>query len=141
MTYYNSSKAKETRKKWRQRNHEKISAEAISNYRSNPKRYVYHMFKRAEKRAKEKNIPFTISKDDINIPHVCPILGIPLVIGQGKGPCDTSPSLDRIDPKLGYTPDNIMVISMKANKIKSDVLFEDIEKMYFYLKNKDHINT
>ena len=37
-----------------------------------------------------------------------------------KGGTERSPTLDRLIPELGYVPGNIAVISMKANRIKSD---------------------
>ena len=39
------------------------------------------MLSRAKKRAKELNLPFNITLDDIIIPNLCPILEIPLFIG------------------------------------------------------------
>lgn len=50
------------------------------------------------------------------IPETCPVLGIPLTIGGKRSP--SSPSLDRIDPALGYVPGNIRVISDRANRLK-----------------------
>lgn len=56
----------------------------------------------------------------MEIPVVCPILGIELEIGTG---CfhDASPSIDRIRPGDGYTMDNVRIISWLANRIKSNV--------------------
>jgi hypothetical protein len=36
---------------------------------------------------------------------------------------------DRIDSSKGYTKDNVWVISMKANSMKSDSNYEDFKKM------------
>ena len=48
--------------------------------------------------------------------------------------------IDRIDPKKGYVKDNIIVVSMRANRIKSDATVDEIRKVAdFYeklLKNK-----
>lgn len=74
----------------------------------------------ARARAKESGVPFSITEDDIVIPDKCLVLGIDLVINVGLGkPSDNSPSLDRIVPELGYVPDNVVVISNRANTIKS----------------------
>ena len=35
------------------------------------------------------------------------------------GRSDRSPSLDKIEPALGYVPDNVRVISDRANRLKS----------------------
>jgi hypothetical protein len=70
-------------------------------------------------RAIRKGLEHTLSLDDIRIPNKCPLLGIELRSGNGCA-CDSSPSLDRIDPEKGYTPENTWVISNRANRIKSD---------------------
>ena len=87
----------------------------------------------ARKRAKVKNIPFDLVASDIIIPEYCPILKIKLQKGKGVV-CDTSPTLDRIDNKKGYTIDNIQVISSKANRIKTNASWEEILKVANYMK-------
>lgn len=77
------------------------------------------LLRHARRRARAKGIRFTLTRDDIHIPARCPLLGIPLkrnlrVVGPD------SPTLDRINPKRGYVPDNVWVISSRANTIKSD---------------------
>lgn len=73
--------------------------------------------------AKSRFIPFELTFKDITWPERCPILGILLDYSygdKGHGGCMNSPSLDRIDPRRGYTLDNYQVISNRANTIKSD---------------------
>ena len=129
---------KENRKRYLEKNRDRLLAATNEKYRTNMKTYVYHMVKRAEKRAKEKGLPFDLCVEDVQIPEYCPILGIKLEVGIGRGPSDSSPSLDRIYPNLGYVKDNIIVISMRANKIKSDVSVDDIEKVLLYLKEQEY---
>ena len=98
----------------------------------------------AKYNAKQRGIHFDLTKEDIYIPTHCPILGIELNIesnvGEGKqgpksGPqAGNSPSIDRIDSSKGYVKDNIQIISWRANHIKSDASFEEIEKLYNYMK-------
>ena len=45
-----------------------------------------------------------------------------------------SPSLDRIDPNRGYTKDNIIVMSYRANRIKNDATKEEIKKLAEWIK-------
>lgn len=52
------------------------------------------------------------------MPARCPMLGIPLRL-QGPRSAN-SPSLDRLDPALGYVPNNVRVISDHANRLKGD---------------------
>ena len=66
----------------------------------------------------------------------CPILGIKMQISQlGSKNNDLTPSIDRINPKKGYVKENIIVVSMKANRIKTDATVEEIRKVAdFYEK-------
>lgn len=82
------------------------------------------MYTAAKKRAKNKGLEFTITREDIVIPEVCPCLGVPIHLKpytrEGKATCNPySPSLDRIDNDKGYTPDNVWVVSHFANVIMS----------------------
>lgn len=125
-------------KKYYDKNKEKICEQSRKDYHSTGKRYVYMLLKRASKRAQEKNIPFDITADDIRIPEFCPILGIKLIIGETRGPDDFSPSLDRIIPENGYIKGNIEIISMRANRMKTNSTIKDVENLLKYLKaNKD----
>lgn len=78
------------------------------------------MWNRAKHRASKYGIFFDITPDDISIPKVCPILQIPLSVNNKSGGHFASPSLDRINPELGYTSGNILVISKLANTMKSN---------------------
>lgn len=39
---------------------------------------------------------------------------------------DASPSVDRINPHLGYVPGNVQVISYKANSMKRNCTMEEL---------------
>ena len=78
-----------------------------------------------EQRAKRKNLEFDLKKDDLNIPDICPILGIKIKFGK-EHPQGSSPSVDRIDNGKGYTKENIQVISNKANSMKQDATPEEL---------------
>lgn len=70
----------------------------------------------AKDRARVRKLPFHITAEDAVVPPVCPALGIPLVTGQKRSAM--SPSLDRIQPHLGYVPGNVRVLSDRANRMK-----------------------
>lgn len=70
-------------------------------------------------RALQKNMEFNITKEDIIIPEICPILLMPLKCGN-KQDYSYSPSVDRIDNSKGYIKGNIQVISKKANTLKNN---------------------
>jgi hypothetical protein len=94
----------------------------------------YKMFHNAQHRAKRKGIPFTITIDDIIIPETCPLLGIPLVSTNDKRD-PRNPSLDQIVPGQGYTPNNIQVISYRANVLKWDASLQELELLVENLKS------
>lgn len=101
----------------------------------NKNRDVWH---RAKYRAKEKGLEFDITIDDIIIPEVCPVLGIPIIINSGK-PTDNSPSLDRIDSTKGYIKGNVRVISFRANTIKSNGSYEEHLLISKYIKENTQV--
>lgn len=102
-----------------------INAVARKYRRKSPE---MNMLARARRRARDKGLDFTITIDDIRIPDVCPVLDLPLYIGDGKK-CDNSPALDRIDSKKGYTPDNILIISNRANELKKDATLLELQRI------------
>ena len=111
-------------------NKEKINHRYRQTYKDN---IEHNMLLGCQKRAKAKNIPISITKNDILIPTHCPVLGIPLLIGQDH--CrDNWPSVDRIVPSLGYIPNNIIIISARANRIKNDATLEELGKLYEFYK-------
>jgi hypothetical protein len=122
-------------KKYYLTNKENILSESRKKYRTDMSRYVYAMLKRAEKRSIQKQISFNLQPSDIEIPEFCPILGTKLTIGDTSGPDDFSPSLDRIIPELGYIAGNVRVISMRANRIKTNASIADVEKVLSYMKS------
>lgn len=95
----------------------------------------YNMWVNAKQRAKERNLPFDLLLEEINIPDTCPMLGIPLQKGVLEY-TDNSPTLDRIIPDKGYTQGNVWVISMRANRIKQDASVDELGKIYQALKDK-----
>jgi hypothetical protein len=59
------------------------------------------------------------------VPERCPVLGIPLAVSTRR--CSAgSPTLDRIDSRLGYVQGNVIVVSFRANTIKSDSTLEEL---------------
>ena len=86
----------------------------------------------ARYRSTERGMEFTITKEDIVIPDKCPLLGID-IIPKAKDRFH-SPSLDRIDNNKGYTPDNIWVVSSRANTLKNDASIQELELLVENLK-------
>lgn len=79
------------------------------------------LVRQARRRALKKGLPFDLTVNDLEIPDFCPALGIPLYRAAGcKAQGPNSPTLDRLDPDRGYVRDNVLVVSARANQIKSD---------------------
>jgi len=93
------------------------------------------LLKTAKQRAKRYNLPIDITADDIIIPKYCPVFGIELKQAENRMN-DSSPTLDRLNPKLGYVKGNICVMSNKANRLKSNGTIEDHEKLLTFMKLK-----
>lgn len=82
----------------------------------------------AKKRAKQRGLPFSLTLEWLvgAATERCPLLDIELKYDNTVSTYD-SPAVDRIDSSGGYTPDNCWVVSMKANRIKSDATVAEIE--------------
>jgi len=92
------------------------------------------MLLRARARATKKGIPFDITLEDIHIPELCPVFNKPLKTVKNPACRDFSPSLDRINPKLGYVKGNVIVVSLKANVMKNNGSLNDILLVYNFYK-------
>lgn len=99
------------------------------------------LLKNARRRAKQKNMEFSITPDDVKMPEFCPILGIRLESAFGGKALDNSPSLDRIDSNLGYVPGNVWIISFRANTIKNNATVEELQKLVDVLCKMKKQNT
>jgi len=124
---------------YRKKNKEKLSEQSKDWYQSSrkirftndPQHYLWYV---ARTRSRQNGIEFTIVKEDIIIPDICPILGCKLTKGNGYLP--NAMSLDRIDNARGYVPGNVRVISRKANLMKSDLTMDILEKLIKYIKGE-----
>ena len=117
------------------RNRQHTNAVKRAGCRKNPVSYILWRIKAT---AKKYNIPFNLTHEDIVVPDYCPVLGIPLVIGDATAHGE-SPSVDRIIPKLGYVKGNITIISHRANTIKSDATSSELGKVLDYVKKTEHL--
>lgn len=115
-------------------------AEATQRRRVNVKTWGATVIANIRYRAKQKGIECTITADDIIVPDHCPVLGIPLEIntdGKNVRLTPNIPSVDRFDNTKGYTPDNIRVISARANHLKSNATAYEIACILSYMKDNE----
>lgn len=82
---------------------------------------------------KSKNIPYEISKEyALNLPsEICPVFGTTLEWGTGT---NNTGSFDRNIPELGYIEGNVCWMSKRANILKRDGSFKEIEQLYEWFK-------
>jgi hypothetical protein len=86
------------------------------------------LWKNTRARAKAAGIEHTLTREDIIIPEFCPVLGIKLHTEDRKAKF-AAPSIDRIDNSKGYTPDNIVVVSVRANILKRDATLTEMRAL------------
>lgn len=90
-------------------------------------------------RARKRGIAFDLIEADLTIPRFCPVLGIPLYRAAGaraQGP--NSPTVDRINPAQGYVRGNVMVVSAKANQIKSNATPQELLQVACFYQEARH---
>lgn len=95
------------------------------------------------RRAKRKDIEFDLDhKYLVSIypkDFLCPILGYEMKPGRAnkhKGPSKCSPTLDRINPRLGYIKGNVEWVSYLANKMMSDAEGRDLIRFAEWINKK-----
>jgi hypothetical protein len=113
----------------------KAKANTAEWVKKNPKRM---MLAAARCRADAAGVPFAIGECDIDIPERCPALGIPLAVSNTGQAEDSSPSLDRIVPHLGYVPGNVVVVSHLANRIKTNATTEQVYRVGRFYRDLGH---
>lgn len=120
-------------RRWRVEHRAEQAAKKRAALEANP---VGPLLRGARHRAKRAGLPFELTEADVVVPSHCPVLGIPLVVGRSRGPKDQSPTLDRLDPALGYVRGNVAVISWKANTIKSNGTPEEHERIAAWMRER-----
>lgn len=99
----------------------------------------YRMWCQARYRAKRDGVEFSVTREDVRVPDLCPVFGTPLAPAKGSvagGP--NSPSIDRLDPSKGYTPDNTRVISWRANDLKRDASAHELRRIADWMDEQLH---
>ena len=96
---------------------------------SNPKAYNRLRINYSSRRsvARKEGYPDGESQDFLHLefPEFCPILGVPIDYNYNKkrtkGGSDFAPSFDKISPSLGYTRDNVRIVSFLGNRVMSNI--------------------
>lgn len=127
MSYHwaNREHKLKVQKEYREKNKVEINLKSMQHYRNNLEGYI---FRTAKTRARNTGKEFNLDKEDIVIPKICPVLGIPIVsqVGKHKNTIN-SPSLDRLDNTRGYVKGNVWIISKLANSMKNEATPEQLK--------------
>jgi len=127
--------------KYRAKNLEKGRAKS-AKYKAEMREASPRLFAYTQKKAhaKKLGVAFTIGPGDFSWPEHCPVLGIQLKRGGSR---DNKPSFDRINPRYGYVPGNVVVVSMRANRIKSDASVAELQALALFYKRIEeaHVKT
>ena len=81
-----------------------------------------YLIRLSKSHSKTKNIKFSITIDDIEIPKKCPLLNIPFNTNNTM----YSYSIDKINNSKGYIKGYIAVISRLENMMKNAATFEEL---------------
>ncbi len=101
----------------------------LTRRRRRPEAYLLNV---ARQRSRVRGTEFSITVADLKMPELCPLLGVKL--DSYSDNIDVHPSIDRINPKLGYVPGNVWIISHRANRIKSNATADEILRIGHALK-------
>jgi len=94
---------------------------------------------------KSKTKKYNLPESDIDLEYLqsiypkdnkCPLLGVEMIKGIGHL-LQSSPSLDRIIPELGYIKGNVMFISHRANTIKNNLTLDEMKLLLSNWKNNE----
>lgn len=140
----NADKIRAQKKQYRTAHAEKIRKRKrelhAANVDKDPKgTWLNKTFIRAKARAKKRGLPYDEKCPDLELPDVCPVLGLVLVypnaLKNKRSP--NSPSLDRLENPLGYVSVNLRVISFRANALKNDATVDELEVVIQYMKTSN----
>lgn len=91
-------------------------------------------FSKKKQNCKNTKWEFTITMEDVLWNTICPIFGTP-IDWFTEGYSDNSPSIDRVDNTKGYVPGNVQIVSLKANRLKSNGTAEQHAQIAAYMQN------
>lgn len=92
----------------------------------------------AKARATQSGVPFDLDyRYVVGItPDVCPVFGTPFAFVDNGHVQMESATLDRMRPELGYVVGNVVVISMRANTIKSNATSREVTRVAEWMQEQ-----
>ena len=119
-----------------------LRLEKRANYRRRVKEdpikhRTMHLLQASRYRAKKRRLPHELDQDwlkPILDRGKCEVTGIPFSGKIQSPPHRYCPSIDRIDPALGYTKENSRVVCLMVNEIKRDYMDDEVVSVGVALK-------
>jgi hypothetical protein len=147
----NREHVREQNRLWEKANPEKVLAKkrryradpnsGVSRNERSPQTRRRQLFLRIRKRAEREGIEFTLRYEDIVWPQTCPVFGFAIDYHPKGSRNHDSPSIDRLDSSRGYTPDNIIVMSWRANWLKRDASLSELRAVLGYIREQEATNV
>lgn len=99
-------------KLWAKKNRKHLNRYQKQWLKENPERRILHQIK---SKARKEGVKFNLTLEDIVIPKVCPVFGVPF---DRRNKLRTT-SVDRRNNRKGYVKGNIQIMSVLANVMKN----------------------
>lgn len=101
---------------------------------------AFRMWENAKQRAARDNLPFDIEPEDCAVPALCPVFGLPFVLGGGAAErMKRGPSIDKFKKELGYVKGNVFIISGMANTIKNQYSTAQVRAVADWMEKVDKL--
>lgn len=94
----------------------------------------HQILNRLKNRAIRDGEAYDLTVDSVYWPTHCPVFGYELSYEVADK--DRSVSFDKHDPKKGYTRENVVVMSLRANRAKWNLNVDEVKVLYEYLLSK-----
>jgi len=106
---------REKKAEYQAANREKVAEGKRQRHAANPEKRA---LTGARNRARKLGLPFDLVEADLIAPKLCMYCDQPM--SRETGNMNTTPSVDRIKPELGYVKANIAIICGRCNRLKQD---------------------
>lgn len=118
-------------------NDEDLCKTKWSSFYQDPEFWAKSAWRRLRRKSISKGYEFNITWEDLIPGDRCPVLGIKMKIGGGRGyeSQKSSPSVDRFDNCKGYVKGNVRIISKRANSLKSDASIDELKSVIKYMRS------
>lgn len=113
---------------------QKASNACYHKTRTSPEKRKQQILNKIRVRALSEGLEFDLTVDNVTWPTHCPVFGYELSYYEADR--DRSVSIDKNDPQKGYTKDNVVVMSARANRAKWNMTIEEVKKLYEYLLSR-----